>query len=441
MGGHAQQERHVARALAVGGVGRQGVRHLGRRRGGLLGGGATRGAVSGRHLDVDARQIAGEKPVLPGGVVVEVHEAAHGAARRLAVAGAAGAHALHEGEHVAVAAVVGVKPDAVGLPHRPALAAKDADVGAAEAVDGLLGVTDGAEVARPLAGQKADELELDLVGVLELVDHHQAEAPLEGRRHAGVVPHGGKGHSDQVVVVEAALLGLELAIARVHAAGELEEPWRGLGRFGEGRLGACQSEGRLGLRELLGYGLARAGRRHRSQGLAGGSGGLRAGGQGVEGAQGLQGGAHRGNRGGAELLGPKLLEAHEEVMHELGQPHAGGLGREGRKAAGKGTSGVQDGAHLPHGARVAALGAVGAQVLALPDAGEGGVPAGLGHDVLHGLGHKRLLVGVHHHGEVRVKAQVKGIAVQDARAHAVDGHDPGVVHGKGRLGHAGAAQR
>ena len=128
-------------------------------------------------------------------------------------------------------------------------------------------------------------------------------------------------------------------------------------------------------------------------------------------------------------------------MQELGQPHTGGLGREGRKAAGKGTCGVQDGAHLPHGARVAALGAVGAQVLALPDAGEGGVPAGLGHDVLHGLGHKRLLIGVHHHGEVRVKAQVKGIAVQDARAHAVDGHDPGVVHGKGRLGHAGAAQR
>ena len=128
-------------------------------------------------------------------------------------------------------------------------------------------------------------------------------------------------------------------------------------------------------------------------------------------------------------------------MHELGQPHAGGLGCEGRKAAGKGAGGVQDGAHLPHGARVAALRAVGAQVLALPDAGEGGVPAGLGHDVLHGLGHKRLLVGVHHHGEVRVKAQVKGIAVQDARAHAVDGHDPGVVHGKGRLGHAGAAQR
>lgn len=121
MVGHAQEERHVAGALAVGGVGRQGVRHLGRRRGGLLRGGATRGAVSGRHLDVDARQVAGEKPVLPGGVVVEVHEAAHGAARGLAVVGAAGAHALHEGKHVAVAAVVGVEPDAVGLPHRPAL--------------------------------------------------------------------------------------------------------------------------------------------------------------------------------------------------------------------------------------------------------------------------------------------------------------------------------
>lgn len=100
-------------------------------------------------------------------------------------------------------------------------------------------------MARPLAGQKADELELDLVGVLELVDHHQAEAPLEGRRDAGVVPHGGKGHPDQVVVVKAARLGLELAIARVHAAGELEEPRRVLGRVGEGDLGTRQGEAAL----------------------------------------------------------------------------------------------------------------------------------------------------------------------------------------------------
>ena len=44
------------------------------------------------------------------------------------------------------------------------------------------------------------------------------------------------------------------------------------------------------------------------------------------------------------------------------------------------------------------------------------------------------------HGKAGVNTQVEGMAPEDARAHAVDGGDPGAVHGKGLGLHTAFAQ-
>ncbi|CDK39602.1 hypothetical protein BN903_1 [Halorubrum sp. AJ67] len=69
---------------------------------------------------------------------------------------------------------LGVVVEVGGEPLQPRLEVEDvADVRVLERVDALLPVADGTEVLR--AGQKEGELELDLAGVLELVDHDVLE--------------------------------------------------------------------------------------------------------------------------------------------------------------------------------------------------------------------------------------------------------------------------
>ena len=64
-----------------------------------------------------------------------------------------------------------------------------------------------------------------------------------------------------------------------------------------------------------------------------------------------------------------------------------------------------------------------------------------GHGLVDRLAQKRGAVGVVEQGELRVEPQVQGMLVQDARAHPVDGADPGGVNGKRLLHEPLGAQR
>ena len=97
-------------------------------------------------------------------------------------------------EHLGVAAEVLHELDhgALGTRRRGGLDAplgttEHLDLGAAEPIDRLLRVAHGAQRAPALARQETDEVDLLLVGVLELVDHDQGELPGVGLAHAGMV--------------------------------------------------------------------------------------------------------------------------------------------------------------------------------------------------------------------------------------------------------------
>ena len=142
--------------------------------------------------------------------------------------------------------------------HRALLAPKHLDLRAAETVDGLLGIAHSAERAAALAGEVAHQIDLLLVGVLELVDHHQLEAPLVGTANGGVVAEGSEGQAKQVVVVEHRALGLELVEAVEDGPRQLEQLLHGT----TSQPGVCVDEGvrHLGLEPgdtLLGKSLAR----------------------------------------------------------------------------------------------------------------------------------------------------------------------------------------
>ena len=91
------------------------------------------------------------------------------------------------------------------------------DVGAAEAIDGLLGIAHDEEAAglrrelspvlllRVLARQVEEDLGLDRVGVLELVDEDGQEAFLEGAPDTGMVAEQVAGDQEQVLEVEPAV--------------------------------------------------------------------------------------------------------------------------------------------------------------------------------------------------------------------------------------------
>ena len=342
-----------------------------------------------------------------------------------------------------MAAVVRVEPYQTRLPHPLATAIEDVDVGAAEAVDGLLRVADGRQVTGALAREELDQGELRLVGVLELVDHDELKAPRVVPTHDRAVPHGRVGLFDQVVVVEHALVELPGGIGRLHPARELEEGRRAVGRGGEGDLGACKRVGLLRGSELLGDGLAL--RRHRDggEGFQGGRSVLLARCERVEGAQRLQGGPDLARGGSGEFLGAELLHAHEQVAHqvrEVAVARARGSAGERIEAPGQGGGRIKDVLHELHGAAVAG----GRGVVAAPELVDGRpqirVPPRLGHDLVHGREEQAFLSGAGHNAELGVEPQVEGVAMQDARAHAVDGRDPRVVDRERSLGHAAAPE-
>ena len=134
-----------------------------------------------------------------------VHEAQDGGAR---------AEVLHEVQH---------GPALRGL--RPARQlAEEAHLGAAEAVDRLLGVAHHHQRPGAVAGEEARDLDLQRVGVLELVDDQVAEAAAVPLAHARVVAQRVARHQQEVEEVEDAPLGLLPRVEPDDAAQRPDEP-------------------------------------------------------------------------------------------------------------------------------------------------------------------------------------------------------------------------
>ena len=248
MRGDPKKQRHVSGALARAAVEREGVGNLRRHRRNLVAARPPHLSGPRAHLHVNARQVTGTILVLSVGVGVEVHEVRHGSARESVTARA---DALHEREDVRVAAVVDVEAHDAPLAHLSSAPAEDAHVGATEAIDRLLGVTNGAEVTGVRAGKKGDEPQLHGIGVLELVHHHEPEAALVRATNLVVEEHGAIRQANEVVVVQAGLLALDLLVAFPHAPREVEQRPGERGHALEADLRARERERRLGSCELL----------------------------------------------------------------------------------------------------------------------------------------------------------------------------------------------
>ena len=105
--------------------------------------------------------------------------------------------------------------------------AEEAHLGAPEAVDRLLGVAHHHERAGPVAGEEPRHLDLQRVGVLELVDHQEAEALPEPGADARVVAQRVARLHQQVEEVEDAALGLLALVDRDDALERAHQARRG----------------------------------------------------------------------------------------------------------------------------------------------------------------------------------------------------------------------
>ena len=178
------------------------------------------GIAPARHLQANAWRLlalfgTGQVTAPPARVARKLEEVAE-------QAGIA-AHALHQAQHVVVRTIVDIHGHTLRLRQPGPARVEDGHVSATEAVDRLLCVAYGRQVARPFAREERDQSQLPLVGILELVDHHQTEAPVEGMRNLGMTLNGLEGAGDQIVVVEVRALELELPVALVHAPGEADD--------------------------------------------------------------------------------------------------------------------------------------------------------------------------------------------------------------------------
>ena len=119
--------------------------------------------------------------------------------------------AVAQRQHVPVATeVVGQLDDALGVAaaHILQMAAIHRHVRAAEPVDALLRVADGAHAREAFPGHALDHVNLQLIGVLELVYHHQLEAVGVRRLDGGMVAKRAGREGQQVVVVQQPRLAL-----------------------------------------------------------------------------------------------------------------------------------------------------------------------------------------------------------------------------------------
>ena len=104
--------------------------------------------------------------------------------------------------------------------HLALLAAKHLNLGATEAVDRLLRIAHGAQRALPRARQIANQIDLHLVGILELIDHDHLKAALVGGSDGGIIAQRLVRHAQQIVIVERGLVGLERTVLRLYGTGK-----------------------------------------------------------------------------------------------------------------------------------------------------------------------------------------------------------------------------
>ncbi len=330
------------------------------------------------------------------------------------------------------------------LSNRALLAAKHFDIGPAKAIDGLLGVAHGAQGSRTRPRQLHDEVNLLLIGILELVDHHHLEAPGIGLTHRGVVAEGLARTTQQVVVVEQrggvlerAILGLdhtaqvEQLAHRGHPAGhgridkgvdslDLEQVrlvfWKGLGDTG--RLACEHANGKVikglfavlksldGIESLAG---ARPGRRARLEAGA------------VRVCQ------SREIKGAAREMHVVQALRHtcsklENLLHQRAHAHAR-LAPARCHLSAQRVAGKQCGKGILRGHA-----SLDIRTIAAKDTRE---------HMLNRLVEQNTGRRFPKHLELRVDPQLKGMSAQDARAHAMNGGDPGVIDQQRFLLHAG----
>ena len=129
--------------------------------------------------------------------------------------------------------------------HLALLATEYLDLGATEAVNRLLRIAHGAQRALPRARQIANQIDLHLVGILELVDHDHLKATLVGGSDGGIIAQCLVCHAQQIVIVERGLAGLERAVLRLHSTGKPHQ--RIERRAAAGKHDIDKRIGRLGL--------------------------------------------------------------------------------------------------------------------------------------------------------------------------------------------------
>ena len=107
--------------------------------------------------------------------------------------------------------------------HLALLTTEHLDLGATEAIDGLLRIAHSAQRALPRTRQVTDQIDLHLVGILKLIDHDHLKAALVRSTDGRVIAQRLVSHTQQVVVIERGLVGLERTVLRLHGTGQAHQ--------------------------------------------------------------------------------------------------------------------------------------------------------------------------------------------------------------------------
>ncbi len=358
--------------------------------------------------------------------------------------GPTAADALHEGQHVRVAPEIGREAYVSLVRQAASLPAKDSHIGAAEAVDRLLSVTHRAEAAVVAADKQPDELQLRGVGVLELVDHHESKASGEIARHLRMVAQGSQGKTYQVVVVKHRTLALKLAEALIGPAGELKS-LRCEGReLRERNFGLREGEGGFQRGKQVSDGLRLPRRLDVAQCLLRRLDRLLAGGKRGKALERVKRGADGRGRLRRERAGAQRLELLEQLPHHPahGITACGPFQRlqavKGGRASG--SDGIKaldqaEGTRLRTTRLLVAFLVIGREEL----------PVAPGctrssQDLIYGLEGQLVSAICRAALEGGIEPEIERMAMQDARAHAMDRRYPGAVDLQRGLIHAGVAQ-
>ena len=135
-------------------------------------------------------------------------------------------NAVAQRQHVAMAAEVVRQLDqaiGVALFDIGQVTAIHRHVGPAEPVDALLRVTDRAQARKALPCQALDHVDLQLVGILELIDHHQLEAVLVGARDGGAIEERLVRQGEKVVIAQKPRRALAPLKRRQRQARQIDE--------------------------------------------------------------------------------------------------------------------------------------------------------------------------------------------------------------------------